>query len=280
LYGSIGENNPSGSNQYDAGLFQIVRRFSGGFSMISGFTWSKLFEDTSFLGPQVAGNHVEHKLGGEDRPFALSVAPIWELPIGRKRRFGRGVPKALDYAIGGWELSGTIRVQSGKAIVFSGPSFFCGQDFHISRGDRTLNRWFDTSCFLPFPNANTTLATLQAYPAWTGVQTMPGYNYVPVAGDTIHNGVYQDFANYVQTYPTRWGDVRASRVNNVDLGLRKNFAIGDRVRIQLRADAFNAFNHPRFPAPDSNPSDAAFGIVSQIQNNQPRGMEFGVRVSY
>ena len=44
--------------------------------MITAFTWAKLFEDTSFVGPQIAGNHVEHKLGGEDRPYVLSVSPI------------------------------------------------------------------------------------------------------------------------------------------------------------------------------------------------------------
>ena len=90
----------------------------------------------------------------------------------------------------------------------------------------------------------------------------------------------QDFANYVQTYPSRWNDVRASRVNNVDMGLRKNLKLTERFRLQVRADAFNAFNHPRFAAPDANPSDSNFGRVSASQQNQPRGMEFGLRVSY
>src|SRR5262249_50316322 len=212
--------------------------------------------------------------------FVFSLSPIWEVPVGRGRHFGRQMPKALDYIAGGWELSGNFRIQSGKAVVFSGPAFFCGRDFSISRSERSLNQWFDTSCLLPFPNANTALATLQAYPYWTGVQSLPGYNYVPVAGDTIRNGVYQDFANYLQTYPTRWGDVRASRVNNVDLGLRKNVKLTEKVKLQLRGDAFNAFNHPRFGGPDANPSDAAFGVVAKAQNNQPRGIELGVRVSY
>ena len=109
---------------------------------------------------------------------------------------------------------------------------------------------------------------------------MPGYNYVPVAGDTIRNGVYQAFANYVQTYPSRWGNVRADRVNNIDLGLRKNVRLSERVRLQLRADALYAFNHPRSPAPDANPSDAAFGRVTPAEYNPPRGVEFGIRVSY
>jgi hypothetical protein len=74
----ISKTKPSGTNQYDAFLGKIERRFTKGFSMLVGFTWSKLFEDTSFLGPQIAGYHIEHKLGGEDRPFHLTVSPIWD----------------------------------------------------------------------------------------------------------------------------------------------------------------------------------------------------------
>jgi len=63
-------------------------RFSKGFAIINSFTWSKLFEDTSLIGPEIAGVNGEHKLGGEDRPYHLSVAPIWEIPIGRGQHFG------------------------------------------------------------------------------------------------------------------------------------------------------------------------------------------------
>jgi hypothetical protein len=258
----------------------VEKRFTKGFSVLTGFTWSKLFEDTSFLGPQIAGYHVEHKLGGEDRPFHLTVSPIWNIPVGRKQHFGANMPKWADAVIGGWELSGNYNIQSGVPVVFGTASFFCGRDFSLPRGKQSLNEWFDTTCFYPFPSANTTVATLATYPSWTGVQNLPGYNYVPQPGDTIKNGVYQDFANYVQNFPTRWNDVRASRVNNVDAGLRKNFQIVERVRLQLRFDVFNALNHPRFGAPDTNPSDSTFGRVTPSQQNQARSVELGGRLSF
>jgi hypothetical protein len=276
----IAETKPSGTNQYDAGLAKIERRFTKGFSVLAGFTWSKLFEDTSFLGPEIAGYHVEHKLGGEDRPFHLTVSPIWDIPVGRTLRFGGAMPKWADAVIGGWELSGNFNIQSGVPVVFGTGSFFCGRDFKLPRGRQSLNEWFDTTCFYPFPNANTATAQLASYPAWTGIQSMPGYNYVPQPGDTIKNGVYQDFANFVQTFPTRWGDVRASRVNNVDAGLRKNFHIIERVRLQLRFDVFNAFNHPRFGGPDTNPGDSTFGRVTPSQQNQARSIELGARLTF
>jgi len=270
LLGTINQNKPSGSNQYDALLFKAEHRFGHGFTMIDSFTWSKLFEDSSFLGPQVAGSVVEHKLGGEDRPFHLSLTGVWNLPFGKGRKWGSMMPKALDMVAGGWKLSGTYTAQSGTPVVFSTDSFFTGNDFSLPNDKRTLNRWFDTSQFLPFPSKNTDISN---YPAWTGIQDLPGDNYVPVPGDTIKNGVYQDFANYIRRYPTRWGDVRVPGVNSADLGIYKTFSFTERLRLQIRLTAFNAFNHPRFGAPNTDPANANFGLITAAQVNQARTLE-------
>jgi hypothetical protein len=269
-------NMPLGSNRFDAMLVKVEHRFTKNFSILNSFTWSKLFEDTSLIGPEISGIHVEHKLGGEDRTFHLSVAPIWEIPLGRGKQFFAGMPKIADAILGGWELSGTFTIQSGVPVVFGTDSFFSGQNFALPGGG-TLSKWFDTSQFLAFPNKNTDLSI---YPAWTGVQNLPGYSYVPKAGDTIKNGVYQDFGTYVRNYPTRWGSVRASRVNNVDCGLYKNVHFTERVKLQLRFEVYNAFNHARFAAPDTNPGSSTFGIVTGSEQNQARAVQLGARLAW
>lgn len=270
-------DNAWGKNQYDAMLAKVERRFSGGFSVITAFTWSKLFEDTSFWGPEISGPIPEHKLGGEDRPFHLSVAPIWELPFGRGKRWGAALPKFVDVYVGGWELTGQYNIQSGAPVVFGADSFYDGQDFHLAGDQRTLNRWFDTSHFIRFPDKNTDISS---YPAWTGIQNLPGYNYKPAATDTIKNGVYQDFGNYVRRYPTRWGNVRASRVNELNLGIYKNFKIMERIKVQFRFEAFNAFNHPRFGAPNTNPTSSNFGRVDPTQQNNARQIQMALKLSF
>jgi hypothetical protein len=280
ILGGINQNNPTGSNQYDAGLGKIERRFSRGFSVIGAFTWAKLFEDTSFIGPQIAGPTIEHKLGGENRPLRLSVAPIWTVPVGRGMHFGHSMSRILDAFAGGWEMTGNFAIQSGVPVIFGTDSFFSGKNFALPRDKQSLNQWFDTSQFFPFPNANTLLSTLASYPAWTGVQNLPGYGYVPTATDTIKNGVYQDFATYIRNYPSRWGMVRASRLNNADIGCYKVFRPTERARLQLRFNAFNLFNHPRFPGPDTNPNDSGFGTVNPSQNNQARMVELGARLTF
>jgi hypothetical protein len=268
---------PWGQNQYDAMLAKVEHRFSKGFAVINSFTWSKLFEDTSWTGPEIAGRHVEHKLGGEDRPFRLSIAPIWEIPIGRKQAFGKGMPKVVDAIVGGWQLSGQFSIQSGVPVVFSTDSFFSGKDFALPKDQQSLNKWFDTSQFQRFPDKGADITT---YPAWTGVMSLPGASYKPAAGDATKNGVYQDFAAYIRNYPTRWSDVRASRTNNLDLGIYKNFVIRERLKTQFRFESYNTFNHPRFAAPNSDPTNSSFGVVGASQQNAPRTVQMALKISF
>lgn len=270
-------SNPWGKNQYDALLAKVEHRFSHGFSVIYSFTYSKLFEDTSFFGPEISGPITEHKLGGEDRPFHNSIAPIWDLPFGRGQRWGNSMPRLLNVFAGGWELAGQYTIQSGVPVVFGTDSFFDGKDFSLPANKRSLDQWFDTSHFIRFPSKNTDISN---YPAWTGIQNLPGYNYVPAPGDTIKNGVYQDFANFVRRYPTRWNDVRAPGVNELNMGLYKNFRPAERMKVQFRFDAFNVFNHPRFGAPNSDPASSQFGRITPSQQNNARLIQMGAKFSF
>src|ERR1700730_2228050 len=168
-------------------------------------------------------------------------------------------------------------VTSGVPVVFGTDSFFSGKDFALPRDKQSLNAWFDTSQFVPFPSKN---ADISNYPAWTGIQNLPEYNYKPAPSDSIKNGVYQDFATFIRTYPTRWGDVRASRVNNLDAGIFKNIRFTEKAKLQLRFNVFNAFNHRRCGARNPHPTSANCGRVTGSEQNQARAVEMGARLSF
>jgi hypothetical protein len=185
----------------------------------------------------------------------------------------------MDQVLGGWELAGQFHIQSGVPVAFS-DSFFDGKNFSLPRDQQALDRWFDTTHFLRFPDRNCDAQCLAAYPAWTGIQNMPGYTYKPAANDTIKNGVYQDFATFVRRYPTRWSIVRASRTNELNLGLYKNFKIRERLKIQYRFETFNTFNHPRFGAPNADPASSSFGIVSPTEQNNARLVQMALKVNF
>jgi hypothetical protein len=66
--------------------------------------------------------------------------------------------------------------------------------------------------------------------------------------------------------------------------MRKTFAIHEQVKFQLRFDAFNALNHPRYTSPDTTPGDQYFGRVSGAlqanSSNQPRAIQIAAKLSY
>jgi hypothetical protein len=82
----------------------------------------------------------------------------------------------------------------------------------------------------------------------------------------------------VRTFPLRSDFLRGSSGNNFDLSLIKNTAIRETMKLQLRFEATNAFNHPTFPAANTNPTAAAFGqSVGSNQSNYPRRIQLGIK---
>ena len=81
---------------------------------------------------------------------------------------------------------------------------------------------------------------------------------------------------------TRHSSIDGPGFWNVDLSLVKRFRLGDRVSAELRADAFNAFNHPNFALPNGNFGQATFGQVTATDNDRyrPRLVRFGARLTF
>jgi hypothetical protein len=85
----------------------------------------------------------------------------------------------------------------------------------------------------------------------------------------------------VRTFPLRFDFLRGISANNVDLSLIKNTTIKETVKLQLRFEATNAFNHPLFAAPNTTPTAATFGqIVSSNQANYPRRVQLGIKLLF
>jgi hypothetical protein len=65
----------------------------------------------------------------------------------------------------------------------------------------------------------------------------------------------------------------------VDISLRRDVAIRERVKLSLQADAFNINNAVHLAAPGLNIDNASFGIFSAMAN-QPRKLQFSGRISF
>lgn len=88
---------------------------------------------------------------------------MWELPFGPGKRFLNSMPAAANHVLGGWTVAWVAYMQSGQYFSpefsdadpsntnsFGGlPDRIC--DGNLPPGQRSIDRWFDTSCFVNPP---------------------------------------------------------------------------------------------------------------------------------
>jgi hypothetical protein len=77
---------------------------------------------------------------------------------------------------------------------------------------------------------------------------------------------------------SRRGILRGDGIVTFDLSLAKNVALGSSRTLQLRVEAFNAFNHPNFGLPGHTFGAPNFGVVSSA--SEGRTIQLGVRFVY
>jgi len=86
--------------------------------------------------------------------------------------------------------------------------------------------------------------------------------------------------------PRYFSKIRADGIHNIDLSLMKQFTVHEGMTLQVRAEAFNFTNTPRFAFPSlgwapgaPGENGSTFGQVTATAN-QPRRMQLGVRFQF
>jgi hypothetical protein len=143
---------PFGRGHYDSLQINVGKRMAKGINFGAGYTVSKFFEATSWLNPNDA--KPEKVISDSDRPQRFVIYGIWELPVGRGKRFLGSSHRIVDYALGGWQINWIGTYQSSAPLAFAAAE-------RISRSENnphTLIQWFDTAQFAqrePFTLART-----------------------------------------------------------------------------------------------------------------------------
>jgi len=154
---------------YNAGQLRLEKRTSSGLSWLFSYSFSKAISDaTPFTGagPYDTGNRIQNifdlkadkGLASLDHRHRVSLATTYELPLGPGKTFLTSGPKVLGKIVGGWSLNGIYTFQSGlpETVKFNGDFFGSGTDNarpdlvcnpNLPSGERTVNRFFNTSCF-------------------------------------------------------------------------------------------------------------------------------------
>jgi hypothetical protein len=183
----------------------------------------------------------ERSISTSDVPHRVALSYIANLPFGKGRYFGRNWHGFVNGVLGGWQTQAIFQAQSGRPIAFGDVVYF-GDPSKLTTHitSKTLNNAFDTSLFL-----NNTL-----------------------------NSAYD-----VHYFPYTLSGFRGQGTNNWDMSILKVFNVTERIKLQVRGEFLNAFNHVLFANPNVTPGNSAFGTVTS-QYNLPREVQLGMRATF
>ncbi len=240
-FGDITEVQPVGYSWYHSLQVRAEKRFSHGYTVLLGYTYSKLMDATSFLN---AGDPAPYRtISSLDRPHRLNFSIIYELPVGKGKALLSHASPVVNGILGGWQLNSIFTYQSGDPLGF-GDAIFIGniKNIPLSSSDRSVSRWFNT-----------------------------GAGFVTASS--------QQRANDLRTFPLMFAGVRGDGQTMWDLSLFKKFALGERFHLEFRAEAYDVMNHPNFSDPNTSVTSSAFGTVTS-QAGLSREFQGAVRITF
>jgi hypothetical protein len=200
-----------------------------------------------------------------DTTHQLNANWIVDLPFGQGRLIANHVNRALDAAIGGWQLSGLFRWTSGfPYTIYNNPA-----DYPTD--------WYWEGAAMPTVSHIKSGAYHQAN---GNVNLFPD----PAAAEALFNPALPGQVG-VRNF------VRGDGFFGIDLGLSKRWKMpwNERQNLALRWEVFNVTNSTRFDFNDQNASSASesnnsiavpnFGNYTHLMTN-PRVMQFALRYEF
>ena len=267
LITNISGTDSSSNMNYHALQANARQRFSGGLELLAAYTLGRTLSDSiGFYGSAGTNNESAYWQNAYDRRnncgpafydvrHTVSVGGIYELPVGRGKRFGSGMRRAADLAFGGWNLQYVLSAHSGFPVTIQ-----CNDlTSQAVRGATRPNRYGQFN----FTNRDVD--------NWYG------------RGNTFcGSGVYSGSCSYGEPAPGVFGNAAigtetAPSFFNLDLSIGKQFRVSEKKYVDFRAEFFNLPNSVSFGPPGRNiSSPTTFGqITSQINN--PRNLQFALK---
>jgi hypothetical protein len=254
---------PRANSTYHAGVFKAQKRFSHGLSFLASYTGGKILDDASttvtFIGASSSSskqdpwnNHLEKSVSTQDESRILEVSAIYELPVGKNKPYLGSAPKALDFIVGGWQVSGIYGYHTGFPLQLSNGGNTTGlgggtirpnnngQDAKLGAavGNR-INEYFNTADFSQAPN----------YTFGTDSRTSP--------------------------------DLRGPSSHTWDSSFFKSFRFHEKAQVRFQANMYNWLNHPIWGSPNTTITSvgaAGFGTITSKSGN--RTIELVLRISF
>ncbi|MGA8685393.1 MAG: hypothetical protein WA350_13560 [Candidatus Sulfotelmatobacter sp.] len=265
---------PNSDSHYSALQATLAHHFGKGLYFQSAYTWSKSIDDVSTASVAFLTRvndqtdaAASRGLSDFDRRQRFVTSGVYQLPFfSSASGFTKG-------ALGGWEASGVMILQSGAPFTIYDPAG--GTAYALASTPSS------TATFSPgYSCANA--------PSSGGIQSrlanwVNPLAYTPDPLAKLSNGTSSDATVYGNT-PRNC--IIGPPQKNVDFTLGKTFKLGERQDLRFRADFFNLFNHPSFALPAATSVSPIVGgigggsapITSTV--GTPRLIQFSLKYSF
>jgi hypothetical protein len=237
-YTQLMTTDNNGTSFYQSLQVRAERRPRNGLTTSLGYTWSKFMERVMYLN---AGDEMPSRsVAQQDHPHRITVSTVYELPVGRRKKFLSGMHGVANAIVGGWQVQGIYTWQTGSPITWP-DAVLLTEGSNVALDTRDPNRWFNTSAFL-------TESTL-----------LP--------------------QNHLRTFSRYFNTIRLANTNNFDLAVTKKWRVREGMTLQVRADFLNALNHTRFGSPNTQPTNRSFGQITATAAD-PRQVQLGMKLTF
>jgi hypothetical protein len=270
-------NASIGHGNYNGGFVSFKMSDWHGVTTQSNFTWSKTLSTGAVVQATSAETaadpynlNLAYGLAGFDRKFVFNTFVVYQPP------FYKGQKGAIGRILGGWTFAPIFTAGSGLPITLG----------TVNGGGQAFGE-ADSSNF--FANGNSENAIPVGPLPKVGIHKIAGsfpnaFSSDPAGQLAAYNSFRQPILG-LDTKDGGWGILRGLNYWNMDISIRKNFKITERVNFEFQTVIVNVLNHPVFLDPtggdylDTSAGPDGFGTLPG-QGNTPRTMEFGLRLSF
>ncbi len=254
------------SSSYKAFEAKIEKRFTNGLQFVSHYTFAHAdgYDSNYYaISHPIAYGPVDF-----NRNHVFVFNTVYELPFGKGKKFMGNSGRALDYAIGGWQVSNTTNWSSGLPWT---PSFNeCGPEEDVgicrpNKGKGTLKT--GAGSLDPISHTITYFTPVANIVTNPGVFTDPGFANLGNLGRNTYHGPAGFYS---------------------DLSVVKKFQVFERLSAQFRMDAFNIFNHPVYAFSQNNGANGCIdcqggnnGKITALESGTTmRQLQFAIRFDF
>jgi len=269
--GVIRYTDSNAAMNYNAMQATFRQRAWHGLQYTANYTWSHgMTNSTGFYGvPSITAAsayaenvydlHSEWGPVGQDVRHAINWNMVYDLPFGRNRQFGSGMPFVLDEIVGGWKVGMTgvfytgfpVNISATNNTGVNGNSQRANHYRKLKVVGRSLNNWFGTD-----PSA------------------------IPCTVAGVDNGICAYGAPALGTFGTaRPSSERAPGFQTYGASVTKDFTVWHEHQVNFRADADNLFNSAYLSNPASSASATTFGQITAVRSG-PRQLQLSVKYHF